>query len=44
VIAGILSAFGNVVALAFIWIWLFYFLPQGTFRRYGSLNDLFRRR
>jgi amino acid transporter len=44
ILAGLVSAIGNVVALAFIWIWLWYFLPQGTFRRYNSVNDLFRRR
>ncbi len=44
IIVGVLSAFGNIVALAFIWIWLWYFLPPGTFRRYNSLDELFRRR
>lgn len=43
-LAGVVGAVGNIVALAFIWMWLWYFLPQGTFRRYGSLDDLFRRR
>lgn len=44
VLVGIVGAFGNIVALAFIWLWLWYFLPNGTFRRYGSVDDLFRRR
>lgn len=44
VLAGVVGGILGIVPLAFLWIWLWYFLPQGTFRRYESVSDLWRRR
>jgi hypothetical protein len=42
-LAGLVGGIGGIIPLAIIWIWLWYFLPVGTFRRYEKVEDIWRR-